>query len=212
MFEWLENTADAAFAVTDRGEICFWSRAAERLFGYGAEEALGTGSQQLLCGRGPLGTEIATHETLLLYKDKTRANISDFDMLVKAKGGQDLWVNLSTLFYDDPRTCRTVVVHLARDITPRKTRERLIETVLRVFKQLDATGGLGRGAQPIMPLSQQERRILEMVWKGKSSREVSRELDISPQTLRNHLHHVNQKLHTHNRVEAVRHALERRLI
>ena len=41
---------------------------------------------------------------------------------------------------------------------------------------------------------------------------ISRTLKISPQTLRNHLHHINDKLRTHNRLEAVTHAQRRGLI
>lgn len=33
VYKLLEGTADAAFAVTLDGEICFWNRAAEVLFG-----------------------------------------------------------------------------------------------------------------------------------------------------------------------------------
>jgi PAS domain S-box-containing protein len=40
LFNLLEGTSDAAFAVTDQGEICSWNKAAEKLFGYTAEEAL----------------------------------------------------------------------------------------------------------------------------------------------------------------------------
>jgi DNA-binding CsgD family transcriptional regulator len=42
--------------------------------------------------------------------------------------------------------------------------------------------------------------------------DIARELHISSQTLRNHLHHINQKLGTHTRLEAVIHAIRRRLI
>jgi DNA-binding CsgD family transcriptional regulator len=37
-------------------------------------------------------------------------------------------------------------------------------------------------------------------------------MGISSQTLRNHLYHVNRKLGTHNRLEAVVHAVRRGLI
>ena len=47
---------------------------------------------------------------------------------------------------------------------------------------------------------------------GKSPVDIARELEISAQTLRNHLHHINQKLGTHNRLEAVTHAIRRKLI
>lgn len=38
LFNLLEGTSDAAFAVSDQGESCFWNKAPEKLFGYTASE------------------------------------------------------------------------------------------------------------------------------------------------------------------------------
>ena len=38
LFDFLEHTNDAAFAVTDGGEICSWNAGAEALFGFGCGE------------------------------------------------------------------------------------------------------------------------------------------------------------------------------
>ena len=45
--------------------------------------------------------------------------------------------------------------------------------------------------------------------KAKNSSQVAKELGITLPSLRNHLHAVNQKLRTHNRLEAVLHAMRR---
>ena len=47
---------------------------------------------------------------------------------------------------------------------------------------------------------------------GRNSTTIARKLSISAQTLRNHLHHINRKLRTHTRLEAVTHAQQRGLI
>jgi DNA-binding CsgD family transcriptional regulator len=65
---------------------------------------------------------------------------------------------------------------------------------------------------PVEALSDQERRILRLFADGRSSTAIATALKISPQTLRNHLHHINRKLRTHNRLEAVTHAQRRGLI
>lgn len=51
LFELLEGTSDAAFAVSDRGEICSWNKGAEKLFGYSGSEALNRSFRNLLQGR-----------------------------------------------------------------------------------------------------------------------------------------------------------------
>jgi LuxR family maltose regulon positive regulatory protein len=64
----------------------------------------------------------------------------------------------------------------------------------------------------VSPLSEKELQILRLFSSGKNSPEIAESLQISLQTLRNHLHHINQKLRTHNRLEAVTHAIQRKLI
>jgi DNA-3-methyladenine glycosylase II len=59
---------------------------------------------------------------------------------------------------------------------------------------------------------EQDHRVLRCLSEGKSPASIVTALEISPQTLRNHLHHINQKLGTHSRLEAVTHAIRRKLI
>ena len=58
LFSLLEGTSDAAFTITDLGEICSWNKAAEKLFEYSAAEALNSTCHKILQGRGALATEI----------------------------------------------------------------------------------------------------------------------------------------------------------
>lgn len=46
----------------------------------------------------------------------------------------------------------------------------------------------------------------------KTLPQLLKDMEITLQTLRDHLHHINQKLHTHNRLEAVTHAIQRKLV
>ena len=45
--------------------------------------------------------------------------------------------------------------------------------------------------------------------RAQNSSEIARELGITQPMPRNHLHSINQKLRTHNRLEAVMHAMQR---
>lgn len=68
------------------------------------------------------------------------------------------------------------------------------------------------GPTPISALSEHEKGILRLFSSGKNAAQIARNLEITPQTLRNHLHHINQKLRTHNRLEVVTHATQRKLL
>jgi len=222
LLEFLEQTADAAFCVTGQGEICSWSAAAEKLFGYSSSEAIGKSCYRLLQGRGSLGAKGCTPEFYARQVAVDGDIVPNVDLEVRIRSGRRIWVNLSTLIFKDGRTHPRLVVHLARDITKRKQEEQLLHGMLQISKQIVAmSGGNGNGngngngmghLVPVSCLSEQEQCILRRFSDGKNSSEIARSLGITLQTLRNHLHHVNEKLGTHNRLQAVMHAMHRKLI
>jgi DNA-binding CsgD family transcriptional regulator len=103
-------------------------------------------------------------------------------------------------------------VHLAHDITEEKKNNEVLRKVRDLSRQLASIPDLVGRPAPVSPLSEQEREILQMFSIGRNSTDIARKLGITLQTLRNHLHHINQKLHTHNRLEAVTHAIQRKLV
>jgi PAS domain S-box-containing protein len=212
LFDLFEGTADAAFTVTDQGEICSWNKAAERLFGYEKAKALLTNCQSLLHGRGALGTPVYGDHCSIRDYVARHLEIPNFDMEVKIGSGRWVWVSVSTLVYENARNHRRLIVHLAHDITQGKKNEELLRKMTNLARQLASIPDVAGRLVPVSPLSEQEREILRMFSAGKNSTEIGRKLGITLQTLRNHLHHVNQKLHTHNRLEAVTHAVQRKMV
>ena len=214
LLEFLEETADAAFCVNQEGDICSWNAAAERLFGYSASEAIAKSCYELLQCRGSLGIKLCTREFYARHATADHCKIPNFDLEVTVRSGRRIWVDLSTLIFKDRRTHRRLIVHLSRDITERKYSEDLLHKMLHLSKQIIAVtdgNGVGRLA-PVSSLSAQEQSVLRLFSGGKNSAEVARELGISLQTLRNHLHHVNDKLGTHDRLQAVMHAMHHKII
>ncbi len=214
LFALLEHTDDAAYAVTVSGEICFWNRGAERLFGYPAGEAMGRSVDDLLQARDVLGTSplAGGPEAATRTWDRGAGGIANFDMEVRTRAGRRRWVNVSTIIFDNARTHRRLFVRLAHDIHQRKRNEARLAGVLDAARQLVAEADDGARYAPTEALSERERRILRLFADGGNSTAIARTLGISAQTLRNHLHHINRKLRTHNRLEAVTHALRRGLL
>ncbi|HWR13890.1 MAG TPA: PAS domain S-box protein [Terriglobales bacterium] len=212
LFALFENTTDAAFAVNEEGKICSWNKAAEALFGFTANEALQNTCYKLLEGMGPLGTRVCHESCSVLECAGGKTSIPNFDLNVKSRSGERLWINMSTIVYDNPRTGRRLLVHLAHDITEQKKTEELVQKVREFSRQIEEqTPAPGRPA-PVASLTDQEKQILRLFAEGKESDQIVATLGITRQTLRNHLHHINQKLRTHNRLEAVMHAIQRKLI
>jgi DNA-binding NarL/FixJ family response regulator len=83
---------------------------------------------------------------------------------------------------------------------------RIAATLLRRITVLAA----GRHATgPVECLTGRESRILELVERGLSNKEIARELCIEVATVKNHVHHILEKLGVHRRGEAA--AIMRRL-
>jgi PAS domain S-box-containing protein len=212
LFVLLERTADAAFVLSDIGEIRYWNKAAERLLGYTAEDVRDKSCHEVLQGIGPLGTRVCHEGCTLMECAGKHTEIPNFDMSVQARSGQRLWINISTLVFENSRTSQRLLIHLAHDISDQKKTELLVQKMIGLSQQfVDLTESAVR-AVPISPLSEQEVSVLRLFASGKHSVEIAKSLHISQQTLRNHLHHINQKLGTHNRLEAVMNAIHRKLI
>jgi PAS domain S-box-containing protein len=213
LFAFLEGTADAAFTVSEQGKILSWNGAARRLFGYSSSEVLGKSCFQILHGRGVLGTKVCHEGCSILECTAGQTEIPNFDLEVSRRSGERLWVNLSTVVWQNPRTQHRLVIHLAHDITRQKKTERATEKMLKMTHQFSKVAEDNTPAvSPVAALSEQEAEILRLFASGKNSPEIAKSLRISLQTLRNHLHHINHKLRTHNRLEAVMHAIQRRLV
>jgi PAS domain S-box-containing protein len=212
LFALLEGTSDAAFCVSGEGEIRSWNKSAEKLFGYPSSEAVHKTCYQLLEGFGPLGTRVCHQHCSVAECAGKGAEIPNFDMSVKTRSGERLWINMSTVVFENSRSGRRLLIHLAHDITAQKQNEELTQKMLELARQLGSTQPPAGRAAPAVSLSEQEKQVLRLFAEGKSSALISRTLHISASTLRNHLHHINQKLRTHNRLEAVMNAIQRKLI
>ena len=212
LFAFLAGASDGVFVVRESGEICYWNPAARDLFGYSEEEVLGRTCSELLHGVGALGTQVCLDRCVELQCTLKPKSMPNFDLNVTTRDGVRKWVNISTVPFLNRRTQKTLVVHLARDISVQKNREDAFRKMIAVSREVCAMEDFPNGAAPITPLSSQELEILRMFAAGSDAPRIAKALAISPQTLRNHLHHINKKLRTHNRLEAVTHAVHRHLI
>jgi PAS domain S-box-containing protein len=214
LFALLERTADAAYTVTDEGTICSWNAAAARLFGRDSADAVGRSIDDVLEARDALGTAALAGGSAAATRPANGAanEIAAFDLEVVARNRGRIWINVSTIVFDNPRTRRRLFIRLARDITPRKLKEEHLNRMLDVARQVVALADDATAHAPVVELSEQERRILKLFADGNDPATIARSLKISGQTLRNHLHHINRKLRTHNRLEAVTHAQRRGLL
>jgi PAS domain S-box-containing protein len=214
LFALLENTADAAYSVTTDGEICSWNRAAELLLGYAASEVMTRNIDDVLQARDEMGTPALAGRSDATTRDwhEMSGGVPNFDLEVQTRSSERMWVNVSTIVFNNSRTGRQLFVRLMHDVDQRHRNEQLVKRMVEVARELVVHAESVSSHAPVTPLSDQERRILALFADGSDPSTIATKLNISAQTLRNHLHHINRKLRTHNRLEAVTHAQRRGLI
>jgi LuxR family transcriptional regulator, maltose regulon positive regulatory protein len=82
-----------------------------------------------------------------------------------------------------------------------------VESGIKVAGELSQENRAGE-IDLIHPLSEQERRVLQLVVAGKSNREIAEKLVISAGTAKWHVHNILQKLGVSNRPQAIARARE----
>jgi DNA-binding NarL/FixJ family response regulator len=63
--------------------------------------------------------------------------------------------------------------------------------------------------EPVEALSNRENEILQLLSKGLLYKEIADKLSISVSTVRQHIHHIYEKLHVQNRTEAINKAFRK---
>jgi PAS domain S-box-containing protein len=210
LFKVLDRTGDAAFAVDQEGVIRSWNKAAERLFGQVAADVIGRPCADLLQGTDSVGAGVCSADCDVRACVLHGSCVADFDMAVR-RGNDSLWVNVSTLVWEDEQTSRALTIHLARNISDANAREALIRSAETLGRQLIQLA-TPKSDPPIAELTRQQTRVLRELAEGRSSTEIASHLHISPRTLRTHIHHINRKLHARGRLEAVIYGIRRGLI
>jgi two-component system nitrate/nitrite response regulator NarL len=85
---------------------------------------------------------------------------------------------------------------------------RVTAEVMRAF----AKSSEGEPRRDKSLLSDREKQVVQLVAQGHSNKEIGQRLFISPQTVKNHLHNVFDKLGVSDRVELALYALHHQLI
>lgn len=203
----VEGTADAAFAVDTAGRISAWNKAAAELFGQSEAEAMSVRCHDLFQCSDENGT---TCSEQCVIERATRDNCppANFDLRVQTKRGK-LWCNVSILIATDPASGARHAIHIVRQIELRKR----LEQALNEFVWTQTRNG--QNGRPLIfsepkpinvRLTSREVEVLKSLAKGRSTKAIADQLNISSATVNNHIKHILTKFDAHTRLEAIRHA------
>jgi PAS domain S-box-containing protein len=124
----LENINDAIIGADQNSVLTFWNRAAERTFGWKAEEVLGHPGPEILRSE-PLNTDQQTVLKTLAEQDRWNG-----ESILFRRDGTQVVMEASTIALRDARGLLTGYVSVFRDITERKKAE---EEVRRFNEELE---------------------------------------------------------------------------
>jgi PAS domain S-box-containing protein len=215
LFEALNTAADGAFVTDDSLRIVHWNKAAEEILGFERGKVTGQYCYQILQG--------IDEEKRLLCQEHCRVAelvlnaepASNYDVRVRSGQGERYWLNMSVFNYRMAENgYRDLIVHLFRDVTPKKEDERLFHRLLEAARDYGSNPSHRRTEEEdsFDVLTPREREILNLMIEGRGTREMSQILSISPNTVRNHVQNILQKFNVHTRLEAVSFAIKQNLI
>jgi PAS domain S-box-containing protein len=120
-----ENTTDAIISTDAEGRVISWNRAAERIYGFSREEALGKFAPDLTQS-GITPSEVAEMRRILLDKQELNREVKQMD-----REGRVVYTLMSTTALRDSGGDVTGFVSVLKDITERK----ILEEKLKLFNQ-----------------------------------------------------------------------------
>ena len=191
------ETADGAFALDSDGRILHWNRAAERITGLSAEQAVGRSCCEVMQGRDRCGNTVCIPrchiQTMAERGEPPRA----YDLQVPHVTRGQLWLNMSTILVRDKNGEVDVTFHLFRDMPPRREAEHGTFASHRGMAAPD-------GAPCILErLTPRETNVLHLIALGTPHHAISERLSISVTTVRTHTQNILKKLGVHSKLEAV---------
>jgi PAS domain S-box-containing protein len=211
--DFISSTGDGACAVDRAQKIVLWNDAARDLFGFESQEACGRRCYELLGGSDEAGCFVCRGDCPALEIGTRTGVVPTREICARTKGGQKIWLSVSTILAPADWHDSTILIHLFRDVSSQKWNEGILEQMLSSMGNLLLhEGNGGPDAQPMEKLTQRERDILRMMAAGTTTHTIAGRLFISHTAVCVQVQNILAKLHVHNRLEAIVLALRNGLV
>ena len=127
---------DAIVVVNDKGEVDFWNDAAEKIFGYKKEEAIGKGLHKLIIPSRYLESyQRAIRKFKFTGKGQAIGKIMELSALTKGKTEIPIELSLSSFQIEE----KWYAIGIARDISERKKMGEKLKNYQKKLKELHQT-------------------------------------------------------------------------
>ncbi|HQR44629.1 MAG TPA: LuxR C-terminal-related transcriptional regulator [Thermoanaerobaculia bacterium] len=197
----------AAFAMDRNERLIYWNSAAEKLFGWTADEVLGKACFSVLAGRDPFGNLYCMRDCAIMRSAIDGASVEPFLMDIARKRGGSLKVKVRVVPLPAAGKTVSCLMHLVERGEPAEL-ERLVAS-LRTAARPAADSPKADPVLSVSPLTAREREIVVLLSNGYAALNIAAKLNLSHATVRNHIQNILRKLEVHSQVEAIAVAFRR---
>ncbi len=197
------RTGDAVFVVDPDYRIVHWDARMESLTGTLSEEALGRRCFGVVLGEREGGGRFCAHGCSVMHLAQAGRPVSSYDMRIRARSGEQRWVNVSNLTVQEEDG--PYLVHLLRDSQATHDTLEMARGLIRLSTKEES---LARRRKDVPALTPRQLEILNLLSEGKTVREIGKELYLSEATVRNHVRSLLQALGAHSQLEVLAKARE----
>jgi PAS domain S-box-containing protein len=202
--EFVEQTADGAFAVDHNLRILAWNKAATALLGHTPDQVIGHPCHTILLGTNGDGDAVCQRRCEPLKCALAGRLPSSYELRSVTASGESVWLSVSVVSLprgdDEPGQ----LVHIFRPIGRQKQLEAFVrQTVTSAAEHLTAsTDEANVAPDRAATLTPRERDVLQHIRRGRTTREIAAALGISTATVRTHTQHVLDKLGVRSKLAA----------
>lgn len=201
--QFFEDSGDAVFGIDQQRRITYVNAAFLQILGKDADKIRGRHCYDVLCADDLASCRFCSSKCPVAREALQNLPMQNFDLVLTRSDGDRCWVNVGV--YSAPetpgRSGKPRVYFALRTVSG----HRLIQKLASELHKTRAP------ARPPL-LTPREAEILTQASCGQDTADISRELRIAPQTVRNHFKNIFSKLEVHSRSQAVALALRQQLI
>ena len=209
----LFRAVDGVFAVDAKQRIIYWDPGCEELFNRPAKKVLGRTCCGVMRGVSPVSGELFCGENCHVAQ-LANGGLAPKSFSIQTKAdNNDEPMTLSVNVVLVPSQCkkRWIVMHLlhrgmSRDVLT------AMDCALRAGRPAPATTCNDNDEEFVLSITKREQDVLQLLAEGLACPAISKRLDISVTTVRNHIQHIQRKLGVHSQTEAVAYAYRHNLV
>ncbi|HQR67686.1 MAG TPA: PAS domain-containing protein [Thermoanaerobaculia bacterium] len=197
----------AAFAMDRNERLIYWNSAAEKLFGWTADEVLGKACFSVLAGRDPFGNLYCMRDCAIMRSAIDGASVEPFLMDIARKRGGSLKVKVRVVPLPAAGKTVSCLMHLVERGEPAEL-ERLVAS-LRTAARPAADSPKADPVLSVVAVSLKKKEIVVLLSHGHAVLNIAAKRNHSNATVRNDIQNILRKLEVHSQVEAIAVAFRR---